>query len=304
MTDQDLTSLVIDALGKRMTDPAATRLAAAAGKKRFRSATPNKSYWIGDRKLGLEVGTSMEIANRAYWPPRKEGRVWVTWVSHAFFYPNYRGSLPADFEFRMGDAALSALFPRRVEGAILAVRFHLPSPAEGLTATAELGENRQPSKLYYSVAKERDYASIYPDSNLEHSVENGFFAAWSALNGVLREGRVATAALETLRARRVTPLSFFRVALAGLFWQNDVKPEFDEFCNAYMKRLMQPDEACHLFDVKRIFGETNYWRQRQEPRQPANEDNWANYDRIALVYAERLEQWRRGEIRSTVCHPP
>src|SRR5262249_32755652 len=97
MTDQDLTPLLVDALGKRIDDPAATRLAMAVGKKPFKTATPNNSHGIGDRKLGLEVGTSMTIRNRAYWPYRKEGRAWVTWVSHAFIFPNYRSSLPPGF---------------------------------------------------------------------------------------------------------------------------------------------------------------------------------------------------------------
>jgi hypothetical protein len=30
------------------------------------------------------------------------------------------------------------------------------------------------------------------------------------------------------------------------------------------------------------------------------EDSWANYDRIAPRYAERLAQWQRGEITSAV----
>ena len=38
------------------------------------------------------------IYNRALWPPRKDGRVWRTWVSHAHVYVNYRGSLPAGFD--------------------------------------------------------------------------------------------------------------------------------------------------------------------------------------------------------------
>ena len=43
MTDQDLTPLLLDALGKRIDDPAAIRLTMATGKKPFKSATPNNS---------------------------------------------------------------------------------------------------------------------------------------------------------------------------------------------------------------------------------------------------------------------
>jgi hypothetical protein len=90
------------------------------GKKPFKSATPNNSPSIVDRRLCLEVGTNLNIKNLSYWPSRKEGRVWVTWVSHAFLYSNYRGSLPAGFDWLMDDAALRARFNSSVPGVLRA----------------------------------------------------------------------------------------------------------------------------------------------------------------------------------------
>lgn len=300
MTDHDLTPLLLDALGRRIGDPAATRLATALGKKPFKSATPNNNPAIVDRKRGLEIGTGVEIRNRAYWPPHKEGRLWVTWVSHAFIYPSFRGSLPVGFDWQMDDVALSARFERRIEGALRAIRFTLPPPREGLSASVELNDDGRPWHLLLGVAQERDYATIRPGSRPEHTVENGFFAAWCALEGVLREGRLDAETRDALRARRATPRTFFANALGGLLWQGDVEPELDPFCYAYMKRLMEPNEASSLLDVRQIFGESNFWRKADEPM---TEDTWANYDRIAPRYSQRLEQWRRGEISSTVYHP-
>jgi len=297
MTGQDLTPLLLDALGKRIDDPAAMALSEAIGKKPFKSATPNNRYVAVARKLGLEAWTSMHIKNRSYWPYRKEGRVWVTWLSYAFLYPNYRGSLPAGFDWQMDDAALNARFERRVEGVNQAVRFTLPLPRKGLKAKAELGSDGRPAHLLLSVMEERNYATIHPESSPGHNVEDGFFAAWCALNGILREGRLEAGCFDALHARRITPLAFFSTVLAGLLWEADVKPEYDSFCHAYMNRLMDPDEATALHDVRQIFGEKNYWRKAGEP---ITEDAWPNYDRIALRYTQRLEQWRRGEISSRV----
>ena len=58
--------------------------------------------------------------------------------------------------------------------------------------------------------------------------------------------------------------------------------------------MNRPSCRC-LVTIRHIFGESNYWRTPGEPR---TEDNWVNYDRIAL--AERLAQWQRGEISSVV----
>jgi hypothetical protein len=302
MTDQDLTPLLIDALGKRIDDPAATRLTTALGKKPFKSATPNtsSSFDVVDRKRGLDIATSMMIRNRAYWPYRKDGRRWVTWVSHAFIHPGYRGSLPAGLDWHMDDTALSARFERRIEGVHRAVRFTLPSPREGLSASVELSDEGRPRHLLLGVAQERDYATTHPDSKPEHKVEDGFFAGWCALADVLRQGRLDTQHRDALRSRSITPGAFFANALDGLLWQGDVKPELDPFCYAYLKRLMEPEEASSLLDIRQIFGEANHWRK---PGEPMTGDDWANYDRIAPLYSRRLEQWRRGEIRSQVHHP-
>ena len=174
MAGQDLTPLLLDALGKRIDDPVAITLAAALGKTPFKSATPNKSHAIADRKRGLEVASGMMIRNRDYWPYRKEGRVWVTWVSHAFVYPNYRGSLPAGLDWQMDELALRARFTRRVEGVLRDIRFTLPPPRDGLSASVELNGDGRPRHLLLAIAQERDYATIHPGSQSEHNIENGF----------------------------------------------------------------------------------------------------------------------------------
>lgn len=300
MADQDVTPLLLDALGKRIDDPAAIRLAEAIGKKPLKNATPTNSVDLENRKLGLEVGAKASITNRSYFPPRKEGRSWVTWVSHAFIYPKYRGSLPVGFDWQMDDAAMSERFIRRVEGAVEDIRFTLPAPREGLTAKVTLGSDGRPKYLLLRVAEERTYATIYPGSNPELSVEDAFFASWCALNGVLREGRLADGELSALRERQLTPLAFLSSILGGLLWEGDVRQEHDSFCHAYMRRLMKPEKASAQDDAEEFFGDHNGWRKAGEVM---TEGNWENFDRIAPRYAERLEQWRRGEIRSKVDHP-
>ncbi|MDQ0085198.1 hypothetical protein J2W35_005577 [Variovorax boronicumulans] len=300
MPDQDITSLLLDALGERIDDPAAIRLAEALGKKPFKNATPSNSFFIGNRKLGIEVGAEMQLTKRSYFPPRKEGRTWVTWVSRAFIYPNYRGSLPAGFDWQMDDAALSSRFSRRIEGALEEVRFTLPPPREGLQAKVTLDSDGRPKRLLLSVAEEEAYATIYPGSKPAHSVEDGFFASWCALNGILREDRLVAGQLDALCQRQLTPLAFLSSYLEGLLWEGDVRQEYASFCHAYMNRLMEPEKAAALFDTEEIFGDSNNWRK---PGEAMTQDSWENFDRIAPRYTDRLAQWRRGEIRSMVDWP-
>jgi hypothetical protein len=296
MPDPDLTPLLLDALGARNDAPAALALTAALGKKPPKPATPNNSPWLIDRKRGVEIALSVELRNRAFWPPRKEGRVWVTYVSHAFIRPAFGGSLPAGFDWRADDAGLSARFARRVEGVQRAVRFTLPPPRDGLFASAELGDDGHPMHLLIGVAVEREYATILPGSRPEHDVEAGFFAAWCALSGLLRGGRIEAEPLAALESRSVPPSHCLAAALGGLLWQGDVRREFGF---AYMHRLMEPDGACASQDANEIFGGTNVWRKAGET---PTADSWENYDRIAPRYTLRLAQWRKGEIASKVHH--
>jgi hypothetical protein len=297
MAAHNLTDLLLDALGKRIEEPPAVALAEALGTKPFKSATPNNQPGIGSAKLGLEVGTDLNVKNRSFWPPRKQGRLWVTYVTHAFIRPNYPGPLPADFDWQMDDAALSARFERRVEGAIEAIRFMVPPPREGLRTTIQLGNDGRPRHLYLAVASERDYATVYPDDKPANTIEAGFFAAWCALAGVLRQGRLDRQQEEALETRLISPHAFLRGPLGGLLWQADVKGEFNSFCHAYMNELMEPRDAAALADIREIFGQSNYWRT---PGEPLTQDSWANYDRIAPRYAQRLAQWQRGELASVV----
>ena len=156
------------------------------------------------------------------------------------------------------------------------------------------------SRIVNRSVQERAYATIYPDDKADNTVEASFFAAWCALEGVLREGRLDTTQQEALLTRRISPHAFLASALGGLLWQADVKPEFSAFCHAYMNELTEPREAAALGDIREIFGQSNYWRTSGEP---LTEDSWANYDRIAPRYAQRLAQWQRAEITSVVDGP-
>jgi hypothetical protein len=295
----DLTPLILDALGKRIEDPAAVRLATAIGKKPFKNATPENRCDIGDRKrLGIEVVANMLLYNRAYWPYRKEGRRWVTWVTNVFLYPNYAGSLPDGFDWRMDEAALGARFEREAWNTIPELtRFKLPTPRPGLIATTTVDVGGMPRDIYFAVEEEWHYATVYPDSKVEDfSFENAFFAVWCGANGLLRDGRVDAEALSAIKERRGTPFAFLSTALDGLLWSGDVKPEFQPFCKAYMGTIENSEPNVHQ-DIKDVFGEKNYWRKLHG--EPITPDDWASYDRIEQRFTTRLDEWRRG-IRWTM----
>jgi hypothetical protein len=291
-SDLDLTPRILEALGKRIEDPAAVQLAAAIGKKPFKNVSSDNSY-VGNRKaLGLEAMAKNLLYNRAYWPPRKDGRRWVTWVTTAWLNPNYKGTLPDGFDFAMDEAALSARFEREAWTQIPELtRFTLPAPRPGLIASTTVDVGGLPRHVYLAVEEEWPYATVYPGSNVENSFDDAFFAAWCAANGLLHDGRVGADALPAISERSGTPLTFFSTALGGLLWSGDVKPEYQPFCKAYMGTI-ENSEANASQDVKDVFGENNYWHKQQG--EPITPDDWASYDRIEQRFTTRLDEWRRG----------
>lgn len=288
---EDLTPLVVEALGKRIEDPAAARLAKAIGKQPFANATPGGRCDLGDRKrLGIEVVADIALHNRNCWPPRKEGRKWVTWVTTVFLYPNYAGSLPHGFDWHMDDATLRAKAERCEVTGLGPLRFVLPSPWPGLITTTTLGDDGRPRQLYLAVMEEWEYATSSPDSGPENCVEDAFLATWCALNGVLRDQRVSPAALSAVERREITPFAFYATALDGLLWSGDVKPELQDFCKAYT-RSADESEGSAMHDAQDVFGGRNHFRLEGEARTP---DDWPSYDRIAPLFTRRLDEWRRG----------
>ncbi|WP_075856881.1 hypothetical protein [Rhizobium hainanense] len=65
MTEQNLTPLLLNALGKRIDDRTAIELAGSIGKKPFKNTTPANTVHLENRKIGLEGGATASIANRA-----------------------------------------------------------------------------------------------------------------------------------------------------------------------------------------------------------------------------------------------
>ncbi|NUP09159.1 MAG: hypothetical protein HOW73_24170 [Polyangiaceae bacterium] len=115
----------------------------------------------------------------------------------------------------------------------------------------------------------------------------GMFLAWAIHSGLegdeLRED--AAAALEEVRARRMTGRDFLFNQCDGKFWESDLSEEGNEFAKWYYA----PDTA-YLADYERELGdglETLYHVA----------DTWENYDKLAKVIDQRFDEWRRRPHR-------
>ncbi len=93
----------------------------------------------------------------------------------------------------------------------------MPDVSPSIELTAEFNEDDTFSRLLLSLKTERAFITTLWGElvNMQHHVEDGFFATWCALNGLLTE-KYNEALLIDWKQRRKTPLQFINEACGGL----------------------------------------------------------------------------------------
>jgi hypothetical protein len=276
-------NLSIAAIGKSIESAEVAALVYALSSKPFKSATPNSSgSYIVSKKLGVEVSANMTIHNRDYWPPRKNGRLWCTYVSTVGLMPNFVEGLPFGIKehFKIDDFKNIATIETRRLGTI--ARFADIRPNVELIA-------------YFD---DDEFAYITTSwgepVNMQHYVEDGFFGTWCALNGLLVEKYDATM-LADWKSRSKTPLQFVNEACGGLLWSSDVQSKYHAFFDAYHSGFCMPEAFTWNGAMKAIFNGSNYFRNENEKM---TEDSWTNYDKIASTIDAKFALWQAGKFPS------
>ncbi|WP_071336073.1 SMI1/KNR4 family protein [Burkholderia contaminans] len=297
--DTDLWALALAAVGQRIDSPAVQALVGRIGARPLAPATPrNDRSSTVSRSFGIEISASCTVRHRAYWPRRKEGRLWDTYVTRITIEPPYPGPLPEGLDWAMSEAALDALGINEIRGALEIPYWVMPSPRDDLVIEATTSDTDTFARLLLSLPQERDHITASAHYEKEKPlvyVEDAFFAVWCALNGLLRPDKFTQAIIEPLRARQMTPLQFLHGPCERLLWSGDVAPDQRGFVSAYFDGVRVPDAQRWVTDVKTVFGASNHFRDAGDPM---TEDRWENFDRIAPYIQRRYTQWRRGDLKA------
>lgn len=289
--DADLWTLIVAAIGQRIDSPVVTTLLVAVGAKPLKPGTPmNNTTYTTSKKFGLEISANCNPKNRAFWPMRKEGRVCVTYVTQIMLKAQYPGPLPHGLGWQSDEKDLLAI------GTSLSAKnrcWDLPPPREGLGwFRAWTSEQGTLDTFELTLLEETDYitasASYEKEKPLVY-VEDAFFTAWCAQNGLLLPEKFTPEIIAPLRERQITPLQFLHSSCERLLWSSDVKPEFEGFLEDYYSGIFMPDELRWVKDIRTAFGSSNHFRRDNEAQ---TADTWENYDRIAPLIARRFGEWR------------
>ncbi len=298
-SDTDLWTLAVAAIGQRIDSPAVQALVQRIGAKPLAPATPrNDRSSTSSKAFGIEISASCTVHHRAYWPMRKEGRLWATYVTRIMIERPYSGPLPRGLFWSMSQDDLDALGTKETRGVLKIPCWVMPSPREDLAIEATTSKAHAFERLWLSLPEERDHIIASADYEKEKPlvyVEDAFFAAWCALNGLLRVDKFTPTQIGPLHDRRMTPLQFLHGPCERLLWSGDLAPDNRDFVSAYFDGTLVPDAQRWVTDIKTVFGASNHFRSEGEAM---TEDRWGNFECIAPFIQRRYEEWQRGDLKA------
>jgi hypothetical protein len=191
--DTDLWTLMLSAIGQRIDSPIVKALVERIGAKPLTPATPrNDASFSVAKPLGMEIAAKCHPLHRAYWPARKEGRIWLTYVTQIVLEPPFPGPLPQGLDWAMSRETLDAVGTREERGVLAIPHWVLTSPRDDLAIEATTSKKRALARLWLNLPQEKDHITASADYEKQKPlvyVEHAFFATWCALNGLLRTDR-------------------------------------------------------------------------------------------------------------------
>jgi hypothetical protein len=283
--EDDLWAQMVGAIGKRVNAPEVSSLLQRLGAKPLKSTNPmNSSTYVSAKQHGIEISADCCPIYRPYWPPRRDGRIYMTYVDRICIEGGkYAGPLPAGLTW-----------DRKPERGRT-----WPSPRDGVEVRLIFSKPGKLLRVDLSLPKERDFITAWPDGEKDKplvNVEKAFFATWCVLNGLLAPNKFTEEVLSPWRRRESTPLELLQGPFERLLWSNDVCPEYLPFVSAYYDGFRIPEERRWLADVQEVFGSFNHFRDSGEPMTP---NSWEAFDQISLRIEERFRQWRQGDLESS-----
>lgn len=281
----DLWDQMLACIGRRIDDPLVQQWLAAVGAKPLKPATPhNESTYVSVRATGIEISAEMAPKHRSFWPPRKEGRVWRTYVTRIILPVKAAGLVPLpdglSWEHCPGSKDGDSFVEQPVSGT-LELAFQRAAKGNGMV------------RIDAQLPTERDFmeaSAEYEKTKPLVYVEDAFFVTWCALHGLLDAGRYPSTVLAPWRERTAAPLQLLHGPCGRVVWTDDLAVGASGFWDAYYMGFGAPDAERWVTDVKAVFGSSNHFRDEGEAMTP---DNWDAFDRIAPKIARRFEAWRR-----------
>lgn len=313
-----------DLLGQRIDHESVLDLAQRLGAKPPKPSTDsNDTGYLTHKASKLEVAWSHRVCLPDLYPPRKQGRLYVCYVTTIWFDPAMVDGLPEGLSPGADADAIVRTFGAEKHTSFVGTTLDIPLNATGARSLSvdldDAGQRIDEGRRWIMRLDEhncyaypRSVSHAFPPWRPEWPLEQadlatGFFLAWCIERGHIGERHLREHAelVEAVRARRMTGREFFyRTAYEGEFWSWDVSKALQRFCHTYFCCL------CHRNSTHPLLGRADRCGPDDDlialfgPHFPhgggETADDWRNYDRFALLLDARYEDWKLTDLESDI----
>lgn len=287
---------LVGCMGEPIDSPQSAALLAYLGKS-MKPATPRDSRTsLEAQAFGIELAATSTPHVRSLWPARKVGKIYVTYMSAVEISQQFSSPLPHGFEWGQAQADVEKRCrPRKLTYKIKTQLLNLPVGRDDVEVLPRYEDGKLES-IRIALSQELAFVTASADYEVSKAlvyVEDAFFAAWCALNGLLDPQKFGSAVTANIHKRTESPLAFLRDACGRLLWSNDLTEQGLAFVRVYYSGSGLPDEQSWVRDVSNTYGSSNHFRNDDEKPTP---DDWKSFDKIAPRIAQRFEEWKAGKL--------
>lgn len=315
---------LIAAVGQRKDAPEVEELVAQFGGK---VPLPSKKKgYVSAKKHDVELAWHWEVLAPAFYPPKKEGRKEISYVTSIWFSPT-------DIEFAGLPEAYSRISPQMTqpEWATLpgvTVRhthigdMHYLLPVSDLaTLLVSFDEDgkmdrrwtitaRDHNRLAFVHSSARSHAfspwdPLWPDDQAD--LPMGMFMAWCVDRGRIgaRHLKEHAQLVEAVRERTMTGREFlYRAAYCNEVWSWDVSEATEPFAHSYLHCLCNRNSSTPLLGTKDGCGVDDDFMAVFTPhfkgRGLEAGDTWENYERFALFLDARYRDFELTRLTTDI----
>ena len=309
-------------LGRRSDSPEVIGFAEANGVKLPLKHTTdsNQSQYFELKAYGVEVSWKHDVLNADFYPPKKENKKYVSYITSIWFNKQKIEELPYGLtshdSFEEAVLKLKDL-PHQVQVLKFGTRlvFSLPSNADiritffndDKRGTIELKTSDRYDWLKSEV---RAHAFSPWDNrwpNEQADLPNGMFMAWCIQRGWVGQRHIEQhpQLVEAVKQRHMTGREFlYQTAFNNEFWSHDLAPELERFAFSYLNCMCHRNSSQPLLGRVDRCGVDDDFMAVFDPlftgRGLQAADDWTNYDRFALFLDARWYDYQQTALETDV----
>lgn len=309
-------------LGRRSDSPEVIGFAEANGVKLPLKHTTdsNQSQYFELKAYGVEVSWKHDVLNADFYPPKKENKKYVSYITSIWFNKQKIEELPYGLtshdSFEEAVLKLKDL-PHQVQVLKFGTRlvFSLPSNADiritffndDKRGTIELKTSDRYDWLKSGV---RAHAFSPWDNrwpNEQADLPNGMFMAWCIQRGWVGQRHIEQhpQLVEAVKQRHMTGREFlYQTAFNNEFWSHDLAPELERFAFSYLNCMCHRNSSQPLLGRVDRCGVDDDFMAVFDPlftgRGLQAADDWTNYDRFAIFLDARWYDYQQTALETDV----